>query len=82
MGSGRVPETPNAASAGREARIRTVFEVEPPTTKPAIRMSLPVPTATLAEMLIAAYVALAASGRRAGVGLTRKTCAGYPTGSI
>src|ERR1017187_463074 len=50
-GSESVPDTPSGASAGPEARMRTVREVEPPTTKPAIRMLPPVPTWTRAEML-------------------------------
>src|SRR5665213_269771 len=51
MGSGSVPVTPYCISAGPEARIRTVFEVEPPMTKPAMRTLPPVPTWTRAEML-------------------------------
>ena len=47
----RVPVTPNGMSAGPEARISTVFEVEPPMANPAIRMLPPVPTWTRAEML-------------------------------
>src|ERR1700679_143958 len=51
-GSGRNPDTLNWASAGPEARRRMVFEVTPPTTKPATRTPDPVPTSALLAMLI------------------------------
>ena len=51
-GSGRAPATPNGERAGPDARMRTVFEVEPPTTNPAIRILAPVPTQALAETLV------------------------------
>src|SRR5580658_649183 len=51
-GSGRNPDKPNSASAGPEARNRMVFDVTPPTTKPATRTPDPVPTSALLAMLI------------------------------
>src|ERR1019366_1820480 len=50
-GSGSVPEAPKAASAGPDARARTVFDVDPPITNPAMRMLLPDPTWTRVETL-------------------------------
>src|SRR5579859_4791474 len=50
IGSGNVPVTPKGMSAGPEARIKTVLDVAPPMTKPAIRTFPPVPTWTRADM--------------------------------
>src|SRR5450432_1504423 len=43
-GSGIVPDTPKALRAGPDARISTVWEVEPEITNPAMRRLEPVPT--------------------------------------
>src|ERR1017187_4569801 len=56
-GSGSVPAIPNGARAGPEARMRTVLDVEPPITKPAIRIVPPVPTWARVEMLTSRGVA-------------------------
>ncbi len=50
-GSARVPDNPNWASAGPDARSSTVFAVEPPMTNPAIKPLVPVPTTERADRL-------------------------------
>ncbi len=51
LGSRSVPATPNAPSVGPTPRISSGFEVEPPTTKPTIRLLLPVPAVARTERL-------------------------------
>ena len=50
FGSGMVPGSPNCARPGPMARIRTVLDPEPPTTKPAVRVS-PAPICLSADTL-------------------------------
>ena len=64
MGCARVPATPNPASDGPSARMRSVSLPLPLITKPGIRMLAPVPTTARVEMLMRRALPPSATTRR------------------